>query len=141
MHLAVSATPYASCCKHVSDLQPTILKCLEAMRATIQYMHMFGTKPSYNQCCSAGHYPRDRCHHNLVPLSGLDCILHHPPVLAAALHLDWEGHNPENGLQDWVLHLLSGCCGCNHSAVAGVPPGGESLLLYNSLLMSVSLWS
>ena len=90
----------------------------------------------------AGRYTGHRHYHNADTVPCVDCILHHSPVLAAALHLGWARNHTQNGLQDWLLRLLSGCSCCYHSAVASLPSSGMLVHLcvfVHAVLLSVQL--
>lgn len=70
--------------------------------------------------CVTGHHSGQWRDHDPDAVPGVDCVLHHPPVPAAALHLGGAGHHPQIRLPDRLLHLISLCLLCHHSAVAGV---------------------
>lgn len=73
----------------------------------------------------AGDYTGARSHHYPHAVSGLDCVRHHSPVSAVALHLDWARHHPKICLPDRLLDLLPLRIRRHHSAVAGVSQDGE----------------
>ncbi len=73
----------------------------------------------------AGHYSGQWCHHHLDTVSGLDCLLHHSPVPAAALHLDRAGHHSQICLPSGLLHLLPVCLLRHHPPLAGLPQDGK----------------
>ena len=72
-----------------------------------------------------GDHSAERHHHNTDAVSGVDCVLHHSSVLAAALHMGGAWHHTEICLPDWVLGFLPVCLLRHRSAVAGLPQDGE----------------
>ena len=84
--------------------------------------------------CVAGHYSGQWCHHHLDTVSGLDRVLHHPPVLAAALHLDRARHYSQICLPSRLLHLLSVCLLRHRPFMAGLPQDGKACSALDSSL-------